>query len=183
GFTPMESIIVALVSLTALGLYNVVSTRVRSTDVVGSQLRDLSRSNAEMANQVGELGRRLTAMEGRLDAAQTRARTASDPIAVEVGELGGLLKQLADTVAAHDVRFGEIAKALSSPHVNQDIPKQDPAVEAAAPALIPPAPAPEIANSVSGVDADAERLAVIRDAMDANRVDLYLQQIVTLPQR
>src|SRR4051794_25039394 len=97
GFTPMESIIVALTSLTALALYNIVSTRVRSTDVVGTQLRDLSRSNAEIAHQVGELGRRLTTAEGRLDAAQTRARTASDPLAVEVGELGGLLKQLAET--------------------------------------------------------------------------------------
>src|SRR4029078_302193 len=104
GFTPMGSIILALVSLTALGLYHVVPTRVRSTDVVGSQLRDLSRSNAEMANQVGELGRRLTAMEGRLDAAQTRARTASDPIAVEVGELGGLLKQLLAKAAGRGAR-------------------------------------------------------------------------------
>ena len=33
------------------------------------------------------------------------------------------------------------------------------------------------------VSADAARLAIIRSAIDANRIDLYLQPIVTLPQR
>src|SRR6185503_15588237 len=108
----------------------------RSTDVVGSQLRDLSRSNAEIAHQVGELGRRLTAVEGRLDSAQTRARAAGDPLATEIGELGGLLKQLAETVAAHDVRFGEIAKSISSPPLNPDIPAQASMAEAPVPAVI-----------------------------------------------
>jgi cyclic-di-GMP phosphodiesterase TipF (flagellum assembly factor) len=183
GFTPIESVAVALMSMTALGLYNVVSNRVRSTDVVGTQLRDLSRSNAESAHQMGELGRRMTALEARLDAAQTRVRTTADPLAAEVGELGALLKQLADTVAAHDVRFGEIAKALSTPQVSPIVPAHDSATEAAAPAAIPAPLAADDGDSIPAADADADRLAVIRDGIDANRIDLYLQPIVTLPQR
>ncbi len=45
--------------------------------VVGSQLADLSRGNADMARQLAELGRRLVALEGKTDGALNRARAAS----------------------------------------------------------------------------------------------------------
>ena len=63
GFPVAESVIVALAVLTALGLYNTVSTRLGVRAVVGSQLADLSRGNADMARQVAEIGRRLVALE------------------------------------------------------------------------------------------------------------------------
>ena len=61
-------------------------------------------------------------------------------------------------------------------------------VALAAPVLSAPAPEPEpkpeiAAASAEKITADENRLALIRSAIDANRIDLYLQPIVTLPQR
>ena len=58
-------------------------------------------------------------------------------------------------------------------------------VAATAPAPTPaPEPEPPVAAAVAATTAaDEERLAIIRSAIDANRIDLYLQPIVTLPQR
>ena len=48
----------------------------------------------------------------------------------------------------------------------------------------PKSPTPAVAAQAADTNsADEERLAVIRRAIDANRIDLYLQPIVTLPQR
>jgi cyclic-di-GMP phosphodiesterase TipF (flagellum assembly factor) len=184
GFAVTESIIAALAVLTALGLYNTVSTRLGVRAVVGSQLNDLSRGNADIARQVAEMSRRLAALEGRMDAVQTRAKAATDPLAVEMGELSTLVKQLAETVAAHDTRFADVGKSVPA----ADAPRHAdgspaPLAETAAPATSPDSPMPDAAEVLSDADAEAERLAVIRSAVDANRVDLYLQPIVTLPQR
>ena len=207
GFSGAEAIMVALAVLIVLGLYNIFSSRMGARSVVGSQLGDLSRSNFELSRQVNELGRRVGAVEGRVDSARQHARAAVDPLAVEIGELGTLVRQLAETVATYDTRFGELAKsaaksAAAAPAAVPAAPAVEPVVTLvedivqamsptpiAAPAPIPaPAPEPKLPAepaivAATGNSADEERLAVIRSAIDANRIDLYLQPIVTLPQR
>jgi cyclic-di-GMP phosphodiesterase TipF (flagellum assembly factor) len=217
GFTGMEAIVVALAVLTALGLYTTVSTRSGVRSAVGSQLGDLSRSNFELARQVNDLNRRIAGVESRADVAQARARAAIDPLAVEISELGTLVRQLAETVATYEARFGEIATPeiarpdIAKPDIAKPLPlPQEPiaAIEpiaslmedvvpavsptpiaVAAPPALEPRPEPVIAARVVATQAadtntvDEERLAVIRRAIDANRIDLYLQPIVTLPQR
>jgi cyclic-di-GMP phosphodiesterase TipF (flagellum assembly factor) len=221
GFSTTEATVVALAVLTALGLYNIVATRTGVRAAVSSQLGDLSRSNFELARQLTELNRRVAAVEGRVEGAQARARAAVDPLAVEISELSTLVRQLAETVATHEARFGDIAKPTAP--APAPVPPPAPApVPAPAPAATPaptatvtpaapveqPAPAPAPAAAVPAAPAapgaqtpvpeskkaepiiaadtsriDEERLALIRSAIDANRIDLYLQPIVTLPQR
>ncbi len=247
GFSATEAIIVALSVLTALGLYGTVATRLGVRTAVGSQLGDLSRSNFELARQVTELSRRLSGVESRMDTVQHRARAATDPLAVEISELSTLVRQLAETVAAYEERFADMAKLVEAtkaasaappvpaaapvPVVAAPVPvvaapapvAEPPAPVAAVPAPVEdpappepaavapaepapvaaavptpaleraPAPAPEpavakpepaIAAAVADtITADEQRLAAIRSAIDANRIDLYLQPIVTLPQR
>ena len=196
GYPISESVIVALAVLAALGLYNTVSTRLGVRAVVGGQLSDLSRGNADMARQLAELGRRLVALEGKMDGAINRTRAAADPLALEIGELGTLVRQLAETVAAHEARLGEIGRAATLRAAPQ--PRLEPPAEIAAPAItvsapVPvPVPAPEAQAATPTATEPAadpqssaaeERLALIRSAVEANRIDLYLQPIVTLPQR
>jgi cyclic-di-GMP phosphodiesterase TipF (flagellum assembly factor) len=223
GFTGTEAIIVALSVLTALGLYNTFSTRMGVRSMVGSQLSELSRSNFELARQMNDLSRRLSAVEGRVEGVQHRARAAIDPLAVEISELGTLVRQLAETVANYEARFGEAAQSAPAPSPAQPaatLPTPAPLLPAApvaaapepAPAAVPvptlvedivqamsptpiavpappppaPAPVPQPVNAAAVNAANAEdeaRLAAIRSAIDANRIDLYLQPIVTLPQR
>src|SRR5688572_28587466 len=97
-----ESTMVAVAALTAMALYNAVTTRLRDRSDLGNQIADLSRGSADLSRQLGELGRRLTTTEGQGQSAAETARGAVAPISAELSELGSLVKQLAETVAAHE---------------------------------------------------------------------------------
>src|SRR3954466_15953347 len=106
GLGGMESAIVALTVLTFLILYNAVSMRLRDRTDVGGQIADLSRGTADLARQVAEFGRRLAgcarrlaAVEGRVVSANSAGADRVQTVAGEIHELGGLVKQLAATVA------------------------------------------------------------------------------------
>ena len=96
------SAIVGLGVLMGMALYNSISHRLRDRDDLGGQIADLSRGTGDLARQVAELSRRLNAVESSVGTTVSRARGAVDPLAAEIGELGGLVRQLADSVAAHD---------------------------------------------------------------------------------
>jgi cyclic-di-GMP phosphodiesterase, flagellum assembly factor TipF len=174
------SAIVALTALTAMALFNSVNNRLRDRSDLGDQIADLSRGTADLARQVAEISRRLNAAEIKIASPAHRARAATDPLATEIGELGTLVKQIAQTVASH-------AAALQ---------KQG-AISARAAASLPKAEAMRpiegtLATSENDLVAGVERFRglsresiadFISKAVDANRIDLYLQPIVTLPQR
>src|SRR5665647_2772641 len=102
---PRPSAIVALAVLIALALYNTITTRLQDRRFLGDQIADLSRGTADLSRQMAEMSRRVAAVETRLEATVSRQRGAVDPIAAEIGELGGLVRQIAETVAAHETIF------------------------------------------------------------------------------
>ena len=270
GLSGTESAIVGLTALTGLALYNAVTTRLSDRGNVSGQIGDLARGTADLARQVTELGRRVAAIEGKTQAAVDKTLAATQPINAEMDEVGGLIKQMAETIAAHDTQLKVLAPApavppppppplaaapaLSVPSaaptpvvwspelpiVPPPIPPAPPPVQAAAPVpppvpevrpleplvaelgaafpgliepklpestiaaptiaaptvaaptvaapVAPPPPPPEPAPTriASGRFKDMEPAAVvamIRDAVENNRIDLFLQPIVTLPQR
>jgi cyclic-di-GMP phosphodiesterase TipF (flagellum assembly factor) len=176
GLNASESMIVAIAVLTGLAIYNAVTSRLRDRFDVGSQIADMSRGTADLARQVAELGRRTAALENRgdkiADIAAETARTANAAVTGEIAELGTLLKQLAETVALQELKLaGEEFEALEEDgdDTAPDAPAAEPAVEPVAePAVI---------------EGQAEMIETVRQAIVAGRVDLYLQPIVTLPQR
>src|SRR5664280_1334102 len=95
------SALVALAVFTAMMFYNSISNRLRDRGDLGDQIADLSRGTADLARQVAEISRRLGGVESRVDSSVNKARGAVDPIAAEIGELGGLVRQIAETVANH----------------------------------------------------------------------------------
>ena len=171
------SAIVALAVLATMMIYNMVSGRLRDRTDLGDQIADLSRGTADLARQVAEISRRLNTVETKVDASVNRARGAVDPLTAEIGELGGLVRQIADTVASHAAVLQKQGAV--------------PAAAAAEPKSAPPpaaAPAPVEKDTPSEVryfkGLSRESIAeLIGRAIDANRIDLYLQPIVTLPQR
>jgi cyclic-di-GMP phosphodiesterase, flagellum assembly factor TipF len=255
GFTGADAIIVAIAALTALALYNAVSTRMNVRSVVGPQLSELSRGGADLARQLAEMGRRLAVVESRLERTLAKGEATIEPLAGEISELGTLVDQLAETVANHETQLTEIerfkqdlsvqelsklARVLPEPSRSEPAkpepakpewfspspavapeaagpgnqnaiaaepaPSQPaaapapsatvvamPAATTAAPAVALPAataPAAPVAPALAvapGPEADRnpgrEMLAAIRNAIEANRIDLHLQPIVTLPQR
>src|SRR5579863_7880398 len=140
GISGTESAIIALTALTFLILYNAVSMRLRDRTDVGSQITDLSRGTADLARQVGEFGRRLVAVEGRLASANLAGADRVQALAGEINELGGLVKQLAISLASHEeVLSARMAGAASSAE-RQNAAAREPAlaVETPKPVATPP---------------------------------------------
>jgi len=194
GISGPESAIVALTALTFLILYNAVSMRLRDRTDVGSQIADLSRGTADLARQVAEYGRRLAAIEGKLVSANSAGADRIQAVASEINELGALVKQLAVSVANHDDMLAAGAAALPpAPAGTPDdehqqelaLSSEDAAPNAAPPpvavppvAAAPPAPAPSAPSR-----GQAQILAAVKSAVEENRIEIYLQPMVTLPQR
>ncbi len=188
GLTGAEATVSAVTALSALGLYHVMSIRLRDRANLADQIADLARASSEMSRQIAELSRRVVAVEKTSNT--TLVGPSGAPLTAEMSELGTLVKQLADTVAAHDA-------ALTAIRAQRTAAAEPPALAAphdAAAAEPPEAPQPAMAADMSA-DAPApssepappaaneQIVATIRAAIEANRADLYLQPIVTLPQR
>jgi cyclic-di-GMP phosphodiesterase, flagellum assembly factor TipF len=188
GISGMESAIVALTALTFLILYNAVSMRLRDRTDVGGQISDLSRGTADLARQVAEFGRRLAAIEGRVTSANSAGADRIQAVVGEINELGGLVKQLAASVATHDdlLASGVLAAPAPASKTKDEEQKELP-LSGAAPGLaaVPPAAAPPVAAAVEPAPShnQSQILAAVKNAVEENRLDLYLQPMVTLPQR
>ena len=179
GVDASTSTIVALAALTGMALFNSVSNRLRDRADLGDQIADLSRGTADLARQVAEISRRLNAAEAKIASPTQRARAANDPLATEIGELGALVKQIAQTVASHAATLQKQETLAVRPMVSAAKPQPATAEGSLAVSENAALPGGERFRRLS-----RDRIAdVISKAVDANRIDLYLQPIVTLPQR
>ena len=192
GFSGTESAIVALTALTFLILYNAVSMRLRDRSDVGGQIADLSRGTADLARQVAEFGRRLAAVEGRVVSAHSASSDRIQAVLGEINELGVLVKQLAVSVAGHEDLLAQGAAAAAPAPAR--LPEPEPrngsavAVEHLAPPVARPIPAaaakPEPAAAAAAPSHNQPQLlAAVKNAVEESRLDIYLQPMVTLPQR
>ncbi|GEC14549.1 EAL domain-containing protein [Nitrobacter winogradskyi] len=187
GLRASECAVVTLAVLTVLILYNAVSMRMRGRSTAEGQIADLSRGVADLARQVSDFGRRLAAAESKIvqanSAASNRNQSGLQSALGEINELGGLVKQLAAMVAAHDDMLTALPSAASAPAVEPAPPARPSDREVLARAIsAPPAIIRTTASSARSHN-DAQTLATIKNAIETNGVDLFLQPIVTLPQR
>ena len=131
GISGSESAIVALAALSFLILYNAVSMRLRDRTDVGTQIDDLSRGTADLARQVAEYGRRLAAVEARIVSINSNGADRIQTAVNEIGELGGLVRQLAASVANHEDALAalqanaEVPATLNGPDKVETEPQQD----------------------------------------------------------
>ncbi len=204
GFTGAESALVALGTLTALAVYNAIAARKNDRLEASNQLANLARGSDDLARQLAEFGRRLGTVEVKVDTVVDRALATAQPLAAEIEELSALVKQLANSVALHETAISNTALAVER-RVYQAPPAQPaptpaasavaavspaasapPAAEPAAAVVqaAPPAPAPIERKIPAFVGLDRDGIiAAIRRAIDSGRIDLFLQPVVTLPQR
>jgi cyclic-di-GMP phosphodiesterase, flagellum assembly factor TipF len=191
GISGTESAIVALTALTFLILYNAVSMRLRDRTDVGAQISDLSRGTADLARQVAEFGRRLAVVEGRVTSANSAGADRIQAVTGEINELGVLVKQLAASVAGHDELLSSGVLAASSMSANStEGQKELPSANhdagsgvASASVVTAPASFPGQASLSQASLSQAQILTAVKNAVEESRLDLYLQPMVTLPQR
>jgi cyclic-di-GMP phosphodiesterase, flagellum assembly factor TipF len=185
GLTGAESFLVGLGVLTALAVYNAVAARSRDRAEVSDQIASISRSSADLARQLAEFGRHLGTVETKVDSVLDKALASAQPLAAEIEELSTLVKHLADSVAAHEAALAGLsgkeriapaapASAMTA-NATAAVPMPDPATA-------PPAPIAGTIAAFSGLDQNGI-VAAIRGAIDGSKIELYLQPIVTLPQR
>src|SRR5580704_10524204 len=167
GLTGAESFLVGLGVLTALAVYNAVAARSRDRAEVSDQIASISRGSADLARQLAEFGRQLGTVETKVDSVLDKALASAQPLAAEIEELSTLVKHLADSVAAHEA-------ALAGLSGKERVAPAAPATSAAAAHATAAVPMPDPA---------AAPAAAIRSAIEGSRIELYLQPIVTLPQR
>jgi cyclic-di-GMP phosphodiesterase TipF (flagellum assembly factor) len=194
GFTGAESALVTIGVLAALAVYNAVAARKHDRLEVNNQLANLARGSGDLVRQLAEFGRRLSTIEAKADSMIERALATAQPLAAEIEELSALVKQLADSVAAHEVVLHDSVQLNDRGSARRpSIVSAEAAPAAAAgraPALaVPPAgpagPAPATPAKVAafaGLDR-AGIVTAIKSAIDGSRIELYLQPVVTLPQR
>lgn len=169
-------------------------SRIDQIDARLSRLEDM----AESEQTLGDIGARLAWLErmagsaeradSRVDAMRTQlqieARERDDALKSEVHVLEALVKQVAEEVAA--VR--DNAQAAAPHQSEKDVRlewQNEPAAESA-PRVVPltertlrPMAVPDHQSRI----VDAELLEVVRQSIEYNKVELFLQPIVTLPQR
>ncbi|MGZ3409102.1 MAG: EAL domain-containing protein [Xanthobacteraceae bacterium] len=218
ALTGAEAVAVSLAALTGLAIYNTVALRGRYQSDLLAQVNDLSRGTADLARQVAEQGRRIAQLEKEADIAVNKALAATRPIQDEIGELGGLVSQLAETVAAQEIawragnapdeRLPSIIKPAAKPAATTG-PAWKPIlpVGQAAATLPPEELTPSVQAVVDEIDSPpilqattsitekssadgpfrgmsrAEIISLVGEAVGQNRIELFLQPIVTLPQR
>jgi cyclic-di-GMP phosphodiesterase TipF (flagellum assembly factor) len=194
GVSGYESAIVALTALTVMILYNAASMRIRDRNESTGQITDLSRGTADLARQVAEFGRRLAAVESKITTANATHQERIHSVVGEIGELGTLVKQLATSVAHHEDLL-MAAPAASAPGSAAPAPPAPPIkiVNGAADAPFagnvaedtgtPSAPIIVVNPDAVAARDKAQFTAVVKNAIAENRIDIYLQPMVTLPQR
>jgi cyclic-di-GMP phosphodiesterase TipF (flagellum assembly factor) len=164
GIAASEAAYISLAILFALMTCEVVASRNRDRAEIAERFEELSRASSDIAREVGALGRRVATLE---NAASADLKSITAPFARELGELADLVEDLAESVAVHDA-------IISTPPEKDAAPEAAPAAKSA-PASPPPGP-------FDG-KSDEEVFGILRAAISEDRIDLYLQPIVTLPQR
>ena len=183
GLTGAESFLVGLGVLTALAVYNAVAARSRDRAEVSDQIASISRSSADLARQLAEFGRQLGTVETKVDSVLDKALASAQPLAVEIEELSTLVKHLADSVAAHEAALAGLSgKQRIAPASPGMAANATAAVAMPDPAVAPAAPIAGMIAAFNGLD-QGGIIAAINGAIEGSKIELYLQPIVTLPQR
>lgn len=167
----------AVLAFSALLLLRLVGLRMRDRRDAAAQFLALLRRLGQIDGDITAIERRLAAIE---DGTGRRSRDDVEQLVAEVEVIGTLTRQVIETVADLEIAVAETRDGLARPEA-QPAPAAAPA-RRAAPAPRPEGASPLVPDRFAHLDADGF-LALVRSAIDGDRIDLHLQPIVTLPQR
>ncbi|NJL07888.1 MAG: EAL domain-containing protein [Methylacidiphilales bacterium] len=172
---------------------------------LGRQIGDLSSTVTDVARALADISRRVSDVSHRLQAVERRgtsveaaaaeaAKKAVQPLSAELVVLTGLVKDLAEATAAHEQTIAICEQNLQALAARPQV-----IMSPAAPAIVPPVdgaaadeaatataaalPMPVVRHGTLAGLSEADGLALVQRAVKAGRVEIYLQPIVTLPQR
>lgn len=177
GVTAVEAAFCSLALLFGLMTVESVSARSRDRQEASERFEGLARASADIARQVGDLHIRLDKLEAT-PAQDLKSHT--EPMAKEIGDLAGLVEDLAKTVSEHESLLAQKQIFAPSPEVAAQAVAE--IANATAQAQPVATQAPAVVNPLGQLK-DGEVAVLVRDALKNERIDVHLQPIVTLPQR
>lgn len=163
-----------LVVFAALVLLRLDSLRRRTQRDTEAKFSALSRRLTGIEGDITAIERRLGAVE---EGGPRRTRDDIEQLVAEVEVIGTLTRQVIETVADLEVQVTESRAA-----VRRGETRATPAERRAALPARAEGSSPLVPERFAHLDPDGF-LALVRSAIDAERIDLHLQPIVTLPQR
>jgi cyclic-di-GMP phosphodiesterase, flagellum assembly factor TipF len=184
GLSLTNAALAAVGVLTVLAVYNAIAWRKQDRAEVSNQVSNIARGSGDLARQLAEFDRRLGFMESKVETVLDRALSTARPLANELEELSRLVNHLAETVAQHDAALSaprDDEQAVLSHGAGATQGARAASAKSAEGTAAAGAPGRQI-PAFSGLDSDGI-IAAIRAGIEAQRIDLHLQPIVTLPQR
>lgn len=191
-----EAVVAFLAIVVALFLLNMQISRSRERTETDKQVELLTEQILELNDDMRSMEGRVTGFENNLP---HRTRQEIEPVFAEVEILGSLVTQLAEIVANVETKvdelpspeqFKQIGESPAVPSVGQGQPQrqigyepEEASAENQPRPVAQPEPEPVAASAPLHPSSDTLPVEKIRDAVKANRVDLYLQPIMALPQR
>jgi len=173
GVRISEAAYISLAILFMLMTCEVISSRGRDRAELTDRFEELSRASSDLARELGTIGRRVTALE---TASTAELKSLTAPLTREITELADLVEDLAESVAVHDalIAMPRQQEAISVPPFS--VSKLETEQKFMFASVSPPS-GPFDGRS------EMEIAAIIRQALAEDRIDLFMQPIVTLPQR
>lgn len=197
------AVIIGTAVLVAEFLVNIMVMRARDRTAADQRVEIVSRGLVQIDQEVQALERRLTSIESGIPG---KARDEIEPVFVEIEMLGTLVKQIAETVADLETQIVE-APQIAPPPPQGQLYGTGPQAKLAPPdprgyegganghrasqwggdtgayGHEDPAWGPAAPRAYANPAAEAALRETVRRAVESNRVDLYLQPVVSLPQR
>ncbi len=187
-----EAVVAFLAIVVALFLLNMQISRSRDRTETEKQVELLTEQILELNDDMRSMEGRVTGFENNLP---HRTRQEIEPVFAEVEILGSLVTQLAEIIANVETKvdelpgpeqFKQIGQTAAVSEVGQAPARKQIGYErgeAAAEHQAVPAQGPKASPSPASQTSESLPVEKIRDAVKSNRVDLYLQPIMALPQR
>jgi cyclic-di-GMP phosphodiesterase, flagellum assembly factor TipF len=174
GVAGLEAMVLGLAAHTALTVLSSSLARSRDRADMSEKIAELSRTTAALARQVADIGRRLLALEATVAAATVRSPATS--VLAEVERLKGRLEALVGSVATP---ASAQARAATGPGIAS--------LSIAAPDHVARAKVADLgdrgAQPIKIALPAPDIVAEIWRTIEATRIELLLQPIVTLPRR
>ena len=156
--------VVGVVTVALLAQLHGAVLRRRERRTAGEEIAQLKRNGKDFFLALADMQRKIAQVE---EAADARADAQSRKIVSELKMLEGLMREFAGRISqkAKDVKEAEVAPAPAPPPAVVEQRRED------------------TAAAYIAAFGQSDLLETIRASLEENRVDLYLQPIVSLPQR
>lgn len=176
----ITSAVMTIVLAFMLLLINLRTFRQQDRVALNTTMDQMNRRLDQIAAEFDSIERRVAAIETQ---GPRRAKQELEPVVAEVEVIGALIRQVVETVADLEAQVGGAPRVRPAAAEVVDMERPMPPADRAGFAATVPDDGTDLVPKRFAALGEEGYLAVIKQAIESNRIDLHLQPVVTLPQR